>query len=297
MRLVHITDPHLSSLDHVEFRNLRGKRRSGYLSWYKKRRRIHRVEILDRLTQAVHAENADQILLGGDLVHIGLEDELIEVKEWLSRLGNPAQVMLVPGNHDVYAIDSWAAMFRHWRDYLPDARLDSEKSFPVVRDFGPIRLIGVSTACVTPIFSARGNIGESQLSRLARALEKRPGQRENPGLRLVLIHHPPMKGLTKWRKALKDINALEAMIEKYAPELILYGHTHRNQASSNGETRIYSTASASCRLNASYRLFDIDRLDDGLRIKMSLKSVQTSDDGSVSFETTKTDRWCNLRVS
>ncbi len=116
MRLIQLTDPHLSSLESFSFLSVKGKRKSGYLSWYTKRRFIHRPEILERLTQAVHDESPDQILLTGDLVHIGLEDEIIEAARWLRRLGAPEQVMLIPGNHDNYAPDSLAAMNRHWCD-------------------------------------------------------------------------------------------------------------------------------------------------------------------------------------
>ena len=72
MRLIHITDPHLSTLDGLGFLGVRGKRRSGYLSWYKNRRYAHRREILDLLTESVARQKPDRILLTGDLVHIGL---------------------------------------------------------------------------------------------------------------------------------------------------------------------------------------------------------------------------------
>ena len=78
MRLIHITDPHLSSLDGLTFMGLRGKRRSGFLSWRQKRRRVHRPEILEQLTEAVISHQPDLVMVTGDLVHIGLESEMIE---------------------------------------------------------------------------------------------------------------------------------------------------------------------------------------------------------------------------
>ena len=77
------------------------------------------------------------MLLTGDLVHIGLESEMIEAADWLRRLGPPEKVMFVPGNHDNYATDSLAAMYRHWGSYLPaggglDCRLHG--GYPVVWD-------------------------------------------------------------------------------------------------------------------------------------------------------------------
>ncbi|MCH8228508.1 MAG: metallophosphoesterase, partial [Proteobacteria bacterium] len=264
MRLIQLTDPHLSSLESFSFLTVKGKRKSGYLSWYKKRRYIHRPEILERLTQAVHDESPDQILLTGDLVHIGLEDEIIEAARWLRRLGAPEQVMLIPGNHDNYAPDSLAAMNRHWGDYLPaqDAGIsDYTAAYPVVRTTGGLRLIGVSTACVTRIFSAEGELGKAQLARLRDALI---GPVSGPAgaspkrseFTCLLIHHPPLPGMTKQRKALRDAADLQLVIEEQRPDLILYGHMHCNRETQHREVRTFCTASASSVNNASYRVFD-----------------------------------------
>ena len=46
------------------------------------------------------------MLVTGDLVHIGLEQEMSEAAQWLRSLGPPEKVILVPGNHDNYAADS-----------------------------------------------------------------------------------------------------------------------------------------------------------------------------------------------
>ena len=52
MRLIHLTDPHMSSLDDVKFSQLRGKRWSGYLSWRKNRRKRFLSAVLDKMTAA-----------------------------------------------------------------------------------------------------------------------------------------------------------------------------------------------------------------------------------------------------
>ncbi len=203
MRLIHITDPHLSSLASFSFLTVKGKRKSGYLSWYRQRRYIHRPEILERLTQAVHDESPDQILLTGDLIHIGLEDEMIEAARWLKTLGPPGQVQLIPGNHDNYAPDSLAAMNRHWGEYLPapeEGINDYAGAYPVVRVIDGIQLIAVNTSCVTRIFSAEGELGKAQLSRLREAMDAPlshlpDGTPDLSVFTCLLIHHPPLPGM------------------------------------------------------------------------------------------------------
>jgi 3',5'-cyclic AMP phosphodiesterase CpdA len=273
MRLIHLSDPHLSSLSQHSFASLRGKRRSGYLSWYRRRRHVHRREILDRLTQSALAESADHFLVTGDLVHIGLEDEMARAKEWLATLGPPSRVTLVPGNHDIYAPDSQAAMIRQWGAYLPASEkrdIDPVAGFPFSRDYADVRLIGLNSACVTRIFSAEGQLGAEQLARLPEVMLPAP-DRNKPTC--LLIHHPPLPGLTSARKALRDATALEASLKELQPDLVLYGHLHRNRALQLGRTRVFGTASASYTGTASYRIFDVNRAGGRWELKMRLKSI------------------------
>jgi 3',5'-cyclic AMP phosphodiesterase CpdA len=299
MRLIHLTDPHLSSLEPVSFLTVKGKRKSGYLSWYRKRQYSHRPEILERLTQAVHDECPDQILLTGDLIHIGLEDEMIEAARWLQRLGAPEQVMLIPGNHDNYAPDSLAAMNRHWGDYLPAqvaGNNDYTAAYPVVRTSGGVRFVGVNTSCVTRIFSAAGVLGKAQLSRLRDALAdpvsgQASGSPRHSEFTCLLIHHPPLPGITQQRKALRDAGNLQLVIEEQKPDLVLYGHIHRNREQQHGEVRTFCTASASSVNNASYRVFDVEKTDDGWRCHMRLMSLDKHEDGGACFKPAEELSW------
>lgn len=293
MRLVHLTDPHLSTLDGEKLSQLSAKRWSGYLSWLKNRRKQYLPAVLKKLVEAVKAENADQILLTGDLVHIGLETEIAQAAEWLPTLGSSGQVMLVPGNHDVYGKGSSDAVFQAWSDYLfqsvqPSVTAAKTGQFPVVRKLGKLTLIGLSTACVTPIFMASGKLGAAQLLNLAELLQQAAAEGQ---LVVLLIHHPPLPGMTSRRKALEDSAALQAVMEQHPPLLIFYGHLHHNQEQHWGETRTYCTASASSVSDASYRVIDIDGSDDGWAFRMRLKSISLDAGGELEFVTVDEQSW------
>ena len=288
MRLIHITDPHLSNLDFCRFTRLRGKRRSGYLSWYRKRRHEHRPDVLERLTRELFEDRPDQILLTGDLVHIGLEREITAAADWLQSLGPPNRVCFVPGNHDIYAGDSLAYARRRWESYLPpfDPAADAHHGFPFRRDLGTVRLIGLNSSVPTPIFSARGRIGERQM----RAL---PGLLEPERFNVLLIHHPPFPGMTKRRKALGDDRALQQALAGQPADLVLHGHTHRNRRQAVGATRVFGTSSASSLHDASYRLFDISDEGDSWVVRMRLKTLAAA--GAESFEIVEQEEWQVVR--
>jgi len=275
MRLIHVTDPHLSSLDDEKFSSLSGKRRSGYLSWRKNRRKQYLPSVLDKLSGAVRAEKPDQVLCTGDLVHIGLATEIAQATEWLTSFAPAEQLMLVPGNHDIYAGGSAETVFEAWSDYLfqtvqPPGPGGVTGQFPTVRKLGRINLIGLSTACVTPIFMATGKLGNEQLRRLGALLQRAAAEEQ---MVVLLIHHPPLPGMTKWRKALKDAAALETVLRQYPPALIFYGHLHHNLEQTWGDTRIYCTAAASSVSDASYRVMDIEDRGNYWVFEASLKTV------------------------
>lgn len=295
MRLIHLTDPHLSTLQNERFLRLKGKRRSGYLSWYRKRRYVHRPEVLERITESVLAENADLILVTGDLVHIGLDSELAEAADWLRRFGRPERVFLIPGNHDNYAADSLANIYRHWGDYLPGTNQHPEdytKGYPVERNIGSVQLLGLNSSCVTRIFSAAGEIGQQQRLRLLPLLDS---GRKKGQFQVLLIHHPPFPGMTIRRKALRDDRELEELCRSRSPNLVLYGHLHRDRQHNVDDGRVYGTGSASYVSDASYRVFDIDETEQGWDCRMRLMKICDGVEGLSDAVLSESDIWSVTR--
>lgn len=268
--------------------SLSGKRWSGYLSWQRRRRFVHRIEVLERLVEAVHAEDPVQILVTGDLVHVGLAQEIEAAARWLAALGPPERVMLVPGNHDVYARDSWPEVARQWGPYLSEP-FDPERPFPLRRVLdagaGTLSLIGLSSAIPSALFMAYGRLGKEQSRRLDTLLA------ESPGLRCVLLHHPPLPAMTGWRKGLLDAAALERVLHRRGAELVLHGHVHRNVSRLGpGDARIFGTASASSgseRARAAYRRFDLTAAPTGWEVEMQLVCL----DADGNRRIVETDRW------
>jgi 3',5'-cyclic AMP phosphodiesterase CpdA len=141
-------------------------------------------------------------------------------------------VTVVPGNHDTYSRIGRDPGARRWAAYMSSnaaglayAGGGDGASFPFVRVIGEVALIGVDSAVETPPLMAWGRIGERQLDGLARVLERL----RSVGLfRLVLVHHPPLRGQADAARGLRDALALERVLEQGGAELVIHGHNHRN---------------------------------------------------------------------
>ncbi len=156
----------------------------------------------------------------------------------------------------------------------------SDDDFPFVRIRGPLALVGVSTACPMPPFSAAGRIGERQLGELRRHLI----ELGRHGLfRVVLIHHPPFDGPDQRRKGLHDSAAFRAVIAEAGAELVLHGHTHRSGLAKlptpDGFAPVIGVPSASAKYahdgrgHGQYHLYRVARDGNGWRIDVEVRGV------------------------
>ena len=287
-RFAQISDPHLSSLDEVRARDLFNKRALGYLSWRRKRRFEHRPEVLEALQRDLRQFSLDQLLITGDLTHIGLPREFEQAAAWLRQLGEPGQIALVPGNHDACVAAPWQDTFALWQDYMSSDKTLAHHGgaglFPSLRVRGEIAFIGLSTGCPKPPLMATGTAGAEQLARLPALLRESAA---DGLLRVVHLHHSPLPGHEKWRKRLTDATAVQAVLREHGAELILHGHGHRAHYNElptrSGIAPVIAVPSASALgLHgadvASYNCYSVGRLEDGWRLEIQARHYD-SDSG------------------
>jgi len=222
----HISDPHLSTLEGVRHRDLLNKRLLGYLSWKSHRREEHRAEVLAALVSDLKRCRPRHTVITGDLTHLGLPGEFLEVAGWLAALGPPEQFTVIPGNHETYARSPWEETFAHWLPYLASDVTAAAPAdlFPSLRIRDHIAFIGLSSARPSAPLLATGRLGKHQLQALGRILAE-TGERRL--FRVLLIHHPPLAETLGWRKRLTDSRALRDTLERHGVELVLHGHAHR----------------------------------------------------------------------
>jgi 3',5'-cyclic AMP phosphodiesterase CpdA len=260
--LAHLSDPHLAPLPRPRPSALASKRLLGYLNWRRSRHRIHRAEVLDAITRDLRAARPDHIAVTGDLINIALPSEFEAARRWLDALGAPADVSVVPGNHDAYVAEAALYGERHWAPYMtgdreaptapsplvgegrgggsggnrtlvphtttptpdPSPQAGGEKTaFPYLRRRGPVALVGLSTAVATPLFMATGELGREQIARAAKLLGE---LRDANAFRVVMIHHPPVAPASAHHKRLIDAAAFREAIAAVGAELVIHGHDH-----------------------------------------------------------------------
>jgi 3',5'-cyclic AMP phosphodiesterase CpdA len=230
--LMHVSDLHLACTEKVPPGLLMNKRILGYLRWKIRRGREYEPTLLEAIRKQFQNVQPDQIVITGDLTHLGLPEEFKKVSLWLEGLAPPEKITVIPGNHDTYVPSPWEDSFSRLEKYmlprscykgkLPPPSLES--LFPTLCVTGRIAIIGISTARPCAWHLATGTAGKSQLDRLASALKKTAGA----GLfRVLALHHPPAPGIVDPRKELTDAPELLKIIEKHGCELILHGHSHR----------------------------------------------------------------------
>ena len=271
-RLAHISDIHLSPLPRVRYRELASKRITGYINWLRNRKGAMHGTILDKLVSDMLAQSPNHIAVTGDLVNLALNLEIDIAADWLSKLGNPDDVSVVPGNHDAYVPGALDRSCRKWEPWMRGDGIDNKgkrPQFPYMRVRDEVAMIGVSSARATAPFMASGDFRSAQAKRLAAALDEAGARRL---FRVEMIHHPPIHGATPTHKRLYGIRRFQKVIRKHGAELVIHGHTHLATKyeidGPNGKVPVICVPSASQNYGghkppARYNIFNIDRKPNG----------------------------------
>ena len=250
-KLAHISDVHLGPLPPMTIRQLASKRITGFVNWQRNRRKHLFGNTLETVLAGIAEHSPDHLAVTGDLVNLAAPIEIETAGVWLESVGASDFVSVVPGNHDAYVPGALGSATKRWKAYMSgdnatDLPSTRPKLFPYLRLRGSIALIGCSSAIATPPFSASGYFSARQARALASMLEDLGKQ----GLcRVVMIHHPPIRGATNMHKRLIGIRRFQAAISLGGAELVLHGHTHLNTVhtiqSAAGKVPVIGIASAS----------------------------------------------------
>jgi 3',5'-cyclic AMP phosphodiesterase CpdA len=279
--LAHISDLHMALTPRPM--ELLSKRGLGFINWHRKRKHIHRRDILDTITHDLKAQTTDHIAVTGDLINLSLRSEYQRARAWLETIGSPKDVTVIPGNHDVYVQQVTQAPAHYWGDYMTGD--DGVQRFPFLRRRDGVALIALSSGVATGPFMATGRLGARQLERFAELLD---ATRE--AFRVVLIHHPPISPPQRHLRRLIDGTDFRGVLAAKGAELLLHGHDHQRALvwldGPDKKIPAIGVPSASARAphgdedGAGYHLFGIDGAAGHWRCEMIAR--QRHADGTVT---------------
>ena len=224
-RVVFFTDLHFWEIVWNPFRMLNKRFLGNANVLLRRARRFPMGNARLHAEHALGATGARQVILGGDLTCTATDREFgmaREFVEFLTRLG--ARVSLVPGNHDVYTVESvrLGRVERYLGKWLPPQGLPSPLSLP-----GGTQLLFVPTAVPTPL-SSQGLVTDSELHAVGEVLRAMPNDRPI----LVVGHYPLLRRTDRYvlteGRALRGDQALRQILAASGHEILyLSGHVHR----------------------------------------------------------------------
>lgn len=174
----------------------------------------------------------DVVAISGDLSQRARSGEFQRARAFIKHAERVSKVICIPGNHDVQwwksplGFRGERAMYEIYRRYIDD---DIE---PVLRVPGAT-FAGLNTShgVVRQSLTWRmrdisiiGIVRRSQIERLREVFSRSPAG----DLRVVVMHHNPVKGELSQRHGLKDTKRALGAFAEMEVDLVLCGHDHQD---------------------------------------------------------------------
>jgi 3',5'-cyclic AMP phosphodiesterase CpdA len=226
VRIAHVSDLHLLSIEGTKLLDFANKRWTGGVNLALNRGKHYQTAVFDALVDDINAQGIDHVACTGDITNLSFESEFQFAHARFARFAlGPANVTCIPGNHDTYVASAAGTFERVFAAYCAsDATFAGADTWPVVRVRGELAVVGLSTSQASPWFLAYGSIGSAQLERLERVLGD---ARLADKFRLVMVHHPPAGPCSKkWTRHLRDHEAFAKVLARTGADLVLHGHEH-----------------------------------------------------------------------
>jgi 3',5'-cyclic-AMP phosphodiesterase len=276
-RIAHISDPHLSRQHYREH-----------------------IKSFKMLLRAMLADGVDHIIISGDLVSTGNEDDYFLTREILANhnLLDSERLTVVPGNHDIFggphrAVDV-LSFPQHIRsvDYARNKelfqnafaetfdsihRLHPTALFPFLKVAGPFNIIGLNSI---PPWSLRKNplgtngvLDDQQMEALERL--EASSLLENRTTIVVLHHHfndlvhPEYDAGNLWARIESNTMRMRKrkktlkLFQSIGVRYVLHGHIHRNEMYDRNGILFANGAGAVCDDPVKFLKYNLLSYSDG----------------------------------
>ncbi len=189
-------------------------------------------EQYEAMEQLIAEHRYDVVAISGDLSQRARSGEFQRARAFIKRAEETSKVVCIPGNHDVAW---WKAPFSLGNDY---AMLANYRKF-ISNDIEPVvQIPGVTFAGLNTShgvvrqsltwrlrdISIIGIVRKEQIDRLRRTFAAAP----EGNIRVVVMHHNPIKGELSQRHGLKHTAHILGAFADMAVDLVLCGHDHQD---------------------------------------------------------------------
>lgn len=284
MRIAHLSDLHVLSLEGASPLRFLNKRLTGYANLRFKRSHVHKPQTLREVLREIRRDAPDHVAITGDLTNLALESEFAAVRRMIDEeLGMSAdKVSVIPGNHDLYTNGAMKSrrFLTYFGDFVTSDLPDLAGSlplgrFPFVRLRGPAAIIGLTSAIPQLPLVAAGKLGRTQLEALTDILLHPEVKKRTP---VFLVHHPVHNPFSKSKaliEGLHDADGLERALADVSRGLLLHGHLHRriHRVLRTGAGQVDCVGATSASLHheardrmAGYNVYEIDEPGGPLKI-------------------------------
>lgn len=171
----------------------------------------------DSLLACVNRQQADMVVVTGDLTHRARPAQFADASAFLSRIKAP--LLVVPGNHDIPLYNLVSRFIRPWAGY----RRSIAAMLSPVRQVDGVRIMGINS--VDPFSWRRGVLrGASVRAAIA--------QIDPAAMNIIAVHHPMQQAPDAPKELARNAGKALAMLEDAGVQVILSGHLHRWEAES-----------------------------------------------------------------
>jgi 3',5'-cyclic AMP phosphodiesterase CpdA len=189
-------------------------------------------EQYEAIEALIDDQKPDVVAISGDVSQRARAGEFQRARAFMRRASVAgAEVMCVPGNHDVawwhapLGLGNTEAMYRKYRAYI------SEDIEPVLRIAGAT-FVGLNTSqgviAETLTWNLRdiSIIGHLRRDQIERARAEFDASRADDA-RIIVMHHNPVKGELSQRHGLKNTKSILGAFAEMHVDLVLCGHDHQ----------------------------------------------------------------------
>jgi Icc protein len=275
-RLIHLSDPHLSR------------------QFYREHMKSFKL-----LLKSILATGCDHLIITGDIVSTGEEDDYYLAREILGTLDllDANRLTVVPGNHDIFGGPHRAVDILSFPQYIRNVdyarHLDrfqvvfgetlanvisygQDSVYPFVKKVGPFSIIGLNSIPPWSLrrnpFGTNGKLSDDQ--RLA-LLQMQADGHFSKTIPLVAMHHhfndlqDDSVGGGFWKRIESNTMRMKGrtrtlrLFESLGIRYVLHGHIHRNEIYRNNSITLLNGAGAVCDDSIKFLKYNEIRISRG----------------------------------